>query len=182
MFGFAYALLAAGWVVWVLPFFLVRKKPQTPQKTNPRARWGILLVGVSYAMLWQNSFWIRPLRLWQIAVEAFFLALASLFSWTGALALGRNWSIDASLNADHKLVRSGPYRVVRHPIYTSMLCLLLGTGFLVTPLWLLPFAAALFMIGTEIRVRTEEALLGAHFGEEFQDYRRSAPAYVPFLK
>ena len=59
----------------------------------------------------------------------------SSISWTGAL--GRQWRIDAGLSADHQLITSGPYRFVRHPIYTSMLSILLGTGFLITPWWLL---------------------------------------------
>jgi protein-S-isoprenylcysteine O-methyltransferase Ste14 len=43
-------------------------------------------------------------------------------------------------------------------------------------------ALAVFVIGTEIRVRTEEKLLASHFGEEFTNYKRSTPAYIPFLK
>ena len=66
-----------------------------------------------------------------------FFFLATLLSWTGARALGRQWRIDAGLSADHQLITSGPYRFVRHPIYTSMLSILLGTGFLITPWWLL---------------------------------------------
>jgi protein-S-isoprenylcysteine O-methyltransferase Ste14 len=42
-------------------------------------------------------------------------------------------------------------------------------------------ALVLFVAGTEIRVRTEEALLSAHFGEEFQNYKRRVSAYIPFL-
>jgi protein-S-isoprenylcysteine O-methyltransferase Ste14 len=50
----------------------------------------------------------------------------------GARSLGRQWRIDAGLNQDHELVTSGPYRVVRHSIYTSMLCVLIGTGCLIS--------------------------------------------------
>jgi protein-S-isoprenylcysteine O-methyltransferase Ste14 len=59
--------------------------------------------------------------------------LASLLSWTATRALGRHLRFDAALTPDHQLVRSGPYRLLRHPIYTSMFCLLLGTGFVITP-------------------------------------------------
>ena len=98
-------------------------------------------------------------------------------------ALGQHWRLDAGLNADHELVRAGPYRVVRHPIYTSMFCMLLGTGLvLATPLPLLLPSLLMLAIGTEIRVRTEEKLLASQFGEQFLDYRRRVPAYIPFLK
>jgi protein-S-isoprenylcysteine O-methyltransferase Ste14 len=99
-----------------------------------------------------------------------------------ARALGRQWRIDAGLNKDHELIRSGPYRLVRHPIYTSMLWFLFGIGFLITPPLLLLLSLVVFMIGTEIRVRIEDALLASQFGEQFQEYKRSIPAYIPFLK
>ena len=75
-----------------------------------------------------------------------------------------------------------PYRVLRHPIYTSMLCVLFGTGVLITPWWLLLPSLLLFVIGTEIRVRIEDNLLASQFGEQFAEYRQRVPAYIPFLK
>ena len=59
------------------------------------------------------------------AVDLDVSAHAPFTDVTGVGALGRQWRIDAGLNSDHELVQSGPYRIVRHPIYTSMLCLLL---------------------------------------------------------
>jgi len=80
-------------------------------------------------------------------------------------------------------VRSGPYCVVRHPIYTSMFCMLLGTGLLLaTPLLLLLPSIFLFIIGTEIRVRIEDGLLASRFGDQFRDYQRRVAAYIPYLK
>jgi len=100
----------------------------------------------------------------------------------GARALGRQWRLDAGLNADHELVTSGPYRLLRHPIYTSMLCVLCGTGWLLTLLPMLLAAVIVFMVGTEIRVRIEDRLLGERFGEPFGQYQRRVAAYVPFLR
>jgi protein-S-isoprenylcysteine O-methyltransferase Ste14 len=77
---------------------------------------------------------------------------------------------------------SGPYRFVRHPIYTSLLCILLGTGFLITPWRLLLPAILLFVIGTEIRVRIEDNLLASQFGDRFSEYKKHVPAYIPFPK
>jgi protein-S-isoprenylcysteine O-methyltransferase Ste14 len=147
-----------------------------------RARWGVLLVAVSYSILWQNSFWARPLSTWRFALSVCFFLSAIVLSWTGAHALGRQWRVDAGLNQDHELIVSGPYRVIRHPIYTSMLCLLFGTGFMVTPLWLLLPAVIVFVIGTEIRIRIEDQLLSSRFAERFREYKLSVPAYIPFLR
>jgi isoprenylcysteine carboxyl methyltransferase (ICMT) family protein YpbQ len=88
-----------------------------------------------------------------------FFLLATLLSWTGAHSLGRQWRIDAGLNPNHELVTSGPYRVVRHPIYTSMLCLLIATGCLITPIPVLLPSIVVLIAGTEIRVRIEHKLL-----------------------
>jgi protein-S-isoprenylcysteine O-methyltransferase Ste14 len=63
-----------------------------------------------------------------------------------------------------------------------MLCVLLATGFVVTPLPLFLLAIVVFLIGTEIRVRIEDKLLASQFGEKFQQYQRSVPAYIPFVK
>jgi protein-S-isoprenylcysteine O-methyltransferase Ste14 len=177
-----FAILAIGWGIWVTPFVLAKRNEQRAQKIDRRARWGIVLVAVAYACVWQGPFWIRSVALWRVPLSIVFLSLAGLLSWTGTHALGRQWRIDAGLNADHQLVTWGPYRVVRHPIYTSMLCLLLGMGFLIGLLPLLVLAVAVFVAGTEIRVRVEEQLLASRFGGQFEDYRRRVPAYIPFLR
>jgi len=112
----------------------------------------------------------------------FFLALASVLSWTATRALGRYLRFEAAVDADHQLVRTGPYRVVRHPIYASMLCLILGFGIMVARPVVFLVAMILFIAGTEIRVRVEDRLLAESFGEEFREYRRSTAAYIPLLR
>ena len=89
--------------------------------------------------------------------------------------------IDAALGAEHELIRSGPYGLVRNPIYTSMLLVLSATAVVITPWQLFAASLVLFVVGTEIRVRTEENLLAERFGEEFQQYKKSVPAYIPFV-
>jgi protein-S-isoprenylcysteine O-methyltransferase Ste14 len=132
--------------------------------------------------LMANQFWARSPDPWRIVCAVVFLSLASLLSWTATRALGRHLRFDAALNPDHELVRSGPYRIVRHPIYSSMLCLLLGTGFLITSIPLLLAAVAIFICGTEIRVHVEDGLLASRFGVAFREYQRGISAYIPFLR
>jgi protein-S-isoprenylcysteine O-methyltransferase Ste14 len=179
---YAYAILVVGWLLWLTPFLRARQTEQPAKQLDRRARWGILLVGIAYCLLWQGHFWERSPRPWQVALCIVCFALASLLSWTGARALGRQWRIDAGLSADHELITSGPYRFVRHPIYTSMLGVLLGTGTLITPWWLLLPSLLLLIIGTEIRVRIEDNLLASQFGDRFAEYQKRVPAYIPFPK
>jgi protein-S-isoprenylcysteine O-methyltransferase Ste14 len=180
--AYAYCVLGAGWLSWMTPFFLIRRRGVKTQKLDRRARWGIVIQAAGYSLLWQNQFWARSPNVWQLMGSVVCLALASVLSWTGARALGRHWRFDAGLNRDHELVRSGPYRVVRHPIYASMLCMLVGTGLLITPWPVLLLSAALYVTGTEIRIRIEDQLLAASFGDQFVLYRQTTPAYIPFVR
>jgi protein-S-isoprenylcysteine O-methyltransferase Ste14 len=177
-----YAIFAAGWLLWLTPFLLAKRNSTSPEKLDRRARWGIVLVVIAFSMLWQNRFWERPLSAWRAVFSIVCLLLAALLSWTGARALGRQWRLDAGLSPDHQLITSGPYRVVRHPIYTSMLCLFTATGCLFTPIPVLLLSLVVFISGTEIRVRIEDKLLASRFGERFQEYQRRVPAYIPFVR
>jgi protein-S-isoprenylcysteine O-methyltransferase Ste14 len=108
--------------------------------------------------------------------------VAGVLAWTAVKHLGRQFRVRAGLYADHKLVRTGPYAVVRHPIYASILAILLSTLLLLTPWKWAGISLALFAIGTEIRVHVEDGLLAARFGKEFEEYRGKVRAYVPFVR
>ena len=179
---YAYALLAAGWLLWFLPFPINGWSKAPVERKDSRARWGLGLQVAAYALLFAHRFWLREPSLWRIVATVGFFVLAIVLSATAVRALGRHLRFDAALDPDHSLVSFGPYRLLRHPIYTSMLCMLLGTAFLVTPVPLLVVAAILFVAGTEIRVRIEDQLLAARFRDEFQGYRRTVSAYIPFLR
>jgi protein-S-isoprenylcysteine O-methyltransferase Ste14 len=179
---YAYATLAVGWIFWFLPFPITGWNRNSPQKSDYRARWGILIQGLAYALLWQGRFWARSPAPWQTTLSILFLALAALLSWTSTRSLGRHLRFEAALSPDHQLVRSGPYRFVRHPIYTSMFCLLLGTGFMITPPLLFIPAILIFLAGTEIRVHIEDKLLASRFSEDFRHYQHTVPAYIPLVR
>ena len=72
--------------------------------------------------------------------------------------------------------------LVADPSRARMLAVLLGTGFMIAaPVLFIP-AVVIFLIGTEIRVRTEDTLLASHFGDRFQAYRQEVPAYIPLVR
>ena len=182
MSPYTFGMLAAGWLVWMIPFFLIKRGGSAAQTLDRRARWGIVIQALAYMIVWQPAFWMRSIPAWRIPFAAIFLVLGPVLSWTSARTLGRQWRFDAGLNAEHQLVRSGAYRFIRHPIYTSMLCMLLGTGLLTTRWMFLIVSVGLFLVGAEIRIRIEDALLASRFGDEFRDYQRKVPAYVPFVR
>jgi protein-S-isoprenylcysteine O-methyltransferase Ste14 len=178
---YIYAILIAGIVAWFTPFVFAHRKATSASTVDRRSRWGVLLQLAAFSLLWQGHFWTRELPGWRLVACILFFGLAILLSWSSSRALGRHLRIDAALGSDHQLVRSGPYSVVRNPIYTSMLLVICAIAVVIAPWQLVIGALLLFAIGTEIRVRTEEVLLAQKFGAEFQAYRNSVRAYIPFV-
>ncbi len=177
-----YLLVAAGTIVWFIPLIPAWRRRGPILRADRRSRWGMLLEAVAYALLWQGSFWTRTPGLASIVVSACLFSLASLLSWTAARSLGRHLHLDAATLQNHSLIKTGPYRFIRHPIYASMLSLLLAMGVLVAPWYLLLPALAIFLTGTEIRIRLEDHLLAARFGQEFETYRSRVSALIPALR
>lgn len=96
--------------------------------------------------------------------------------WT----LGENWSARVTLKEEHQLIRSGPYRFVRHPIYTGMFVATVGTA-LVVGEWRAMLAVALMFAAHSRKALREEALLTTEFGDEYVSYRRSTGFLFPQL-
>ncbi len=176
-----YAIAVALWVGWALPFLhkAVMPRPKAVAK-DPSARWGIILEGVSYGIMWGIP--ADSVPLWRVVIGLLFGALGILTTRVAMQHLDKQWRFDAALSADHKLVQSGPYAIVRHPIYTGMFAMLLAGGFLITRWPVLIAGVTMFILGTEIRVRAEDTLLRSRFGEEFETYSRNVWAYVPFVR
>ncbi len=179
--AYGYILVVAGIVAWFYPFVPAHQKTAGAAVVDRRSRWGILLQFVAFTLLWQGHFWLRTLPSWRVAVSVLLFALAITLSWTSSRALAGQLRVDAALGADHRLVRSGPYALVRNPIYTSMLLVVCAIAVVITPWQLFLPALLLFIVGTEIRVRTEEKLLATRFAEEFDRYKQDVSAYIPFL-
>ncbi len=109
-------------------------------------------------------------------VEAAGLAFAI---WARA-ALGANWSLTVTLKHGHELVRTGPYGIVRHPIYTGLLVMFLGTAIAYGSYS--AFAGTALMAAAYLRkIRLEERWMREEFGEAYDRYAAEVRALVPFL-
>ncbi len=178
----AAAFLIACWAAWLYPFIFrarrVRGRP--PAATDRRGMWGLVLETAAVLLAWFGGpIDPGPAR---IAAACALAPAGAALAWWAVEHLGRQWRIQAGIWPDHRLVRTGPYHLVRHPIYASVFLLLLATALLRASWPILIFAAALFTAGTEIRIRIEERLLASRFGAEFQQYRRAVGAYFPFVR
>jgi protein-S-isoprenylcysteine O-methyltransferase Ste14 len=94
--------------------------------------------------------------------------------------LGANWSGEVRIAADHQLVRSGPYRFIRHPIYTAILGMYCGTA-IVSGEVHAPIALVIVTLAYYRKIRLEERAMSATFGADHEAYRRDTWALVPYL-
>ena len=149
---------------------------------------GIALQMVSFALVWMFQRPLRragaPLGMGEIVLDLLAPVLSIVSAWIGLSAvrtLGEQWSYTARLIEGHQLVVRGPYRRVRHPLYTGMLGKLLASNFAFGH-WLgLLIAGSVFMVGTFIRIRSEEKLLRSQFGPAYEQYARSVRALLPWV-
>lgn len=111
-----------------------------------------------------------------LVIQAAFLALAV---WS-RLHLGHNWSAEVRIGENHQLVRTGPYRLLRHPIYTAMLGMFLGTAIASSQYHAL-LGLAILAVAYLRKTGLEEKILRQAFGAEYDDYRRDTWALVPLI-
>ena len=129
----------------------------------------------------------EPLRrsLWPVSTPLLCAALALevagiAFAIIAREYLGSMWSGRVTLKEDHRIIQSGPYRFVRHPIYTGVLTAVVGAV-------LARGSAAgvagfvLIAAGLARKIVAEEALLREHFGAAYDDYRKKVAAIIPFI-
>jgi protein-S-isoprenylcysteine O-methyltransferase Ste14 len=178
------------WIFFAGIFLLRKKPPNAPEARRDRfSTLGIVLQMVAYFLVCFQPPW-KPF-LPRVAVlsgivgivfSVLTVAIAAASGWLLEAAvhtLGKQWALAARLVEGHKLITVGPYAYVRNPIYTGMLGMLIATGLAMEHWIALIVAVVVFIVGLVIRVRSEEKLLRAAFGEEFEAYARRVPAVLP---
>src|SRR6185436_155658 len=122
--------LAVLWFLWVLAFAVRRARANGTRKakTSRVSILGVILQSAAYPLVWMIRHpWTFAQEPWRILLSVPLGILSLALIWSALPALGKQWSLQAGVYADHVLIQSGPYRYVRHPIYSSMLALLLAT-------------------------------------------------------
>ena|SRR5579863_7919754 len=186
------------WDAWAVSWLIAAlwRAPATARPPLSTRLWrdGVTLAGAALVVLWGSPFSAPGASvegrlhapLWQapaaVAWGLVGLTAASFaFCWWARLHLGPLWSGVAGRTAGHRIIDTGPYRLVRHPIYTGILTALLAMMLLkgtAAALIGLILAAAGFIL----KCRLEEGFLRAELGTEAYDaYRRRTPMLVPFL-
>lgn len=177
---------AAGWILFSIYWSAAAKNSaQAKESESNRSRGvhealvtaGQLLLFIPVPGLVQ-SFVPHSLAwaLLGLAIEALSIALAV---WARH-HLGRNWSGKVQIKVDHQLIRTGPYKLLRHPIYTAILGMCLGTVLVDGHLHALT-GTALVIVAYWRKIRMEEAKLREAFGAQYDLYRRATWGFVPGL-
>jgi protein-S-isoprenylcysteine O-methyltransferase Ste14 len=184
---FQHYAIPALWLGWLLYWTIaaVGAKPtQREEGLASRLSHVIpLAIGVALLATTEVPFaWLRAPVLPDGAVR-FWLALALVLAGLGySLAarawLGRNWSGMVTVKHEHELIRSGPYRRVRHPIYTGLLLAVLGSALALGELRGF-LGLALVALAFRRKIGIEERFMLERFGAAYQRYRAEVPALLP---
>ena len=184
-------VVVLGWFAFTMIFLLRKKRVVTEEQKRDKASIiGIVLQMIGFGLVWSIR---RPmfsaiggsstgLNAFLLIIEILFV-VGSIWLVTKVVqTLGKQWSLTARLVKDHNLVIEGPYRVVRHPIYTGMMGMLFATGLATSYWWVIGLALSVFICGTIIRFRIEERLLRGQFGRVYDEYAVRVPALIPLTK
>ena len=183
----ALAISAAAWTLMLAVVGIRHVRLARPAATrHVVSRGGLLLQLFAYVLV-SGVLGVpdRPFAQWGIpasAAAAFALCLctsgAAIVVWSQQ-TLGTQWSLTARLIEGHRLVTSGPYAVVRHPVYAAMILMVIGTGLGRTTPAGMATALAAYLAGTLVRVRAEERLMGQAFGAAWRAYTARVRALIP---
>lgn len=169
---------AAFWIYWLAVAFFM-KKGRVAWSRELRIRLAILVLALVLIRL--GAFRGRGLNSdgWRAGVGLALFAAGLSFAVWARIHIGRNWGTPMSRKREPELVTSGPYRLVRHPIYSGLLLASIGTAVALSWAWL--FAVALVAVYLGYSAIVEERYLAEQFPETYPVYQRSTKMIVPFV-
>lgn len=177
------------WLVFVSVWLVASawtKRTVYRESAGERARYWLLLV-IAYVLLTQGRRFPYPFGLVLVPQTASSGWIGMILCSSGlALAIwariviGRNWSAVVTLKEDHEMVQWGPYRFVRHPIYTGLESMFLGTAIAFGHLAAF-IGVALVFVSFWIKLSREERLMLKQFPNDYPDYQRRVKRIIPFL-
>jgi protein-S-isoprenylcysteine O-methyltransferase Ste14 len=178
---------AALWLVWLAGWWLgALKTAPTVTRESPGSQLSYsIFVWIGGALLFFNavrggifSVALYPANQIVAWIGVVLVALGLSYAVWARLHLGRMWSAVVTLKAEHRIVKTGPYTLTRHPIYTGLLLALVGTA-LVRDTVAGLIGCALIVTGFVLKLRQEERMLIEHFGQDYRVYRKQVPALIP---
>jgi len=169
---------AAFWLYWLVAAFSI-KRGRVPWSRELRIR--VVIVALVILLIRLGAF--RDHRAnsdpWLAAIGLVLFALGLAFAIWARVHIGRNWGTPMTQKIEPELVTSGPYRLVRHPIYSGIILAGVGTALALSWLWLPVVALAAIYLAYSATV--EERYLAEQFPDSYPSYKRSTKMLVPFV-
>jgi protein-S-isoprenylcysteine O-methyltransferase Ste14 len=183
--SFLWLVLALVWVVNALRNMRTKRTIQSQSSAWQLLYTAILVVGVYLIFAKQSGIPWLDRQLFSVTVPIVLVGLLAVlmgvvFSVSARLMLGDNWSNRVTVKENHTLVRRGPYRIVRHPIYSGILLGMLGSA--LQRGGIRCFVGVLICgLSFLLKSRVEERFMVQSFGEEYLQYRHKVKALAPFI-
>jgi protein-S-isoprenylcysteine O-methyltransferase Ste14 len=179
----------SAWGLWLVSWIVAAPwSDRAASRPSVRAQAGYrvaVLVGGFLLFVGFNPSFHPRFPLWDLDPKAKWVLVAVVvlgfgFAWWARLHLGRLWSSSVTRKADHHVVDTGPYSLVRHPIYTGVVAAAFATA-AIRGIPVALFGAILMTLGFVIKARLEERFLREQLGPDAYDaYRRRTPMLIPF--
>ena len=183
------AVIRACWIIFIAVWLLAAtsaKRTIYRESSGERAPYWILLVIAYFLVFRSNTLpspfdWLAIPHAKSSAWAGALLCVCGLvFAIWARMILGRNWSGVITLKEGHELIERGPYRIVRHPIYTGILTMFAGTAVAIG--YFGGFIGLLLLfVSFWMKLKREEDLMLKHFPEEYSGYQHRVKRIIPFL-
>ena len=182
-------LIPALWGAWFIYWYAARRNDKPVQRRESPASRAAHIVPLALAValfalpnLWRG--WLS-LRILPLSFVTYWIGIAVLvaglaFTVAARRHLGGNWSGTVTVKQDHELIRTGPYALVRHPIYTGILLGFIGSAISLGEVRGV-VAVALVIVAFLIKIRLEERWMTERFGDAYRRYRAEAKALIPYV-
>jgi protein-S-isoprenylcysteine O-methyltransferase Ste14 len=185
--GAVFAIIWIGWIVsWMAAAFWSNRTEKLALTWDTLLYRVCIVAGFILMTPW-TSRRLLAVPLWNVGYAgAYALAAVTLagilFTWWARIHIGRLWSGSITRKEDHHIVDTGPYALVRHPIYTGLILALLATAAVQATANAVT-GAVLISVGFWLKARAEERFLTAELGANaYSDYRRRVPMLVPSFR
>ena len=169
---------AAFWLYWIVAAFSM-KRGRVPWSRELGIRVVIVLIVYMLVRLGAFQHQSENTNLWLALAGLLLFALGLGFALWARVHIGRNWGTPMSQKNEPELVTSGPYRFVRHPIYSGILLAGVGTAIALSWFWLI--AVALAAVYFLYSATVEERYLAEQFPDSYPAYRASTKMLIPFV-
>jgi protein-S-isoprenylcysteine O-methyltransferase Ste14 len=180
-----YGAWIVGFAFWAVASIASKHTMRRQSHSSELGQGGI--AGAGFVLLFNQQIYLGPLD-WRLIPNSTSMAYVGfvavvvglgVMTWS-RIALGRNWSAAVTIKKDHELVMSGPYAIVRHPLYSGVLLAMLGTALSFGTVR--GFVAFLFTFGGWwLKSRTEERFMVKQFGARYRQYQQQSKALIPYL-